>query len=254
MLRQAATVSEIEMITHDLRPAAPVPKPPYCAALAEAGLAAPVPVAVAPSANWGRVESAVKLVRIVMAVVGVLVIGGVAVVIVLVASRTDDTVTVPDFGSTPGLGNPVEEPNVLSKRGLADLVGEIEAQTGSSEEFEAVLYPTYAVVDVPVDPRSGREASYFWDGELREWGSKGTTDSERFDLGTIRPRVVVGLVEQAKARVEDPSSWYAIVRAPRDATEKTWIWGYATNEFGEPGYVGGDRRGTVTWDPMPESA
>jgi len=159
MLGQAATVSEIDMITHDLRPPTPVPQPPYGAALAEAGLAAPVPVAVASSATWGRVESAFKVVRIVMAVVGVLVIGGVAVVFALVASRIDDTVTVPDFGSTPKLGNPVEEPDVLSKRGLADLVGAIEAQTGSSEVFEAVLYPTYAVVDVPVDPSSGREAS-----------------------------------------------------------------------------------------------
>ena len=103
---------------------------------------------------------------------------------------------------------------MLSPEGFADLVAALEEETGSSTVFEAVLYPGYAVVNVPVDATSARSHSFYWDGELDESGSKSTTTYERFDLADIDPTVVVSVVDQARAKVEDPQTWYSIIRAP----------------------------------------
>ena len=80
--------------------------------------------------------------------------------------------------------------------------------------FEAVLYPEYAIVDVPVDATTNREHSYYWDSDLEETGSKSTTDYRRFDLADVDANVVVSIVDGARAKVEDPQSWYSIIRAP----------------------------------------
>ncbi len=62
--------------------------------------------------------------------------------------------------------------------------------------------------------------------------------------------MVVSLVDQARACVDDPESWYAILRRPDDEHDDgTWISAYASNEFGESCYLGGDREGAITWQP-----
>jgi hypothetical protein len=138
---------------------------------------------------------------------------------------------------------------VFSESGLADLVAALEEETGSSTVFEAVLYPAYAVVDVPVDATSGREMSLYWDGDLEESGSRGTSDDERFDLAEIDADVVVSAVEQARGRVDDPESWFAIVRAPGEHDHGTWIYGHSGSQYQESGSLGTDLAGVVTWDP-----
>lgn len=47
----------------------------------------------------------------------------------------------------------------------------------------------------------------------------------------------------------DPESWYAIIRAPGEHDNGTWIYGYSSNQYQESGYLGTDRAGVVTWDP-----
>ena len=58
--------------------------------------------------------------------------------------------------------------------------------------------------------------------------------------------MIVDLVEQARANVEDPTSWYAILRAPDE--DRTVVWAYASNEYSESEYLGARRNGTITYD------
>ena len=139
---------------------------------------------------------------------------GVIAIIAAIVSGVQSAVSDGDLPVTPGADPGRGEVNVLSAEGFADLVAALEEETGSSTVFEAVLYPGYAVVGVPVDATSDREHSFYWDGDLEETGSKSTTAYERFDLADIDPTVVVSVVDQARAKVEDPQSWYSIVRAP----------------------------------------
>ena len=107
-------------------------------------------------------------------------------------------------------------------------------------------------MQVPVDATTNRYEYRYWDGSLDEATSKSTTDYTRFDLRDVDPDVIVGLVDEARSRVEDPTSWYAIVRQPDDEYDNgTWISAYATNEFGESAYLGGDQEGTSRGSPPP---
>lgn len=133
--------------------------------------------------------------------------------------------------------------NLLSRGGYSDLIDAIKAQSGSSKVFSVVLYPTYAVVDVPVDATSGREQSFYWNGVLDTFGSKGTTTDQRFDLNGFDADVIVRLVKKAVAGVDQPNSWYAILGAP--GTDGTEIRAIASNEFNESAYIFATRTGKI---------
>ena len=241
-LLQAQTMAEVQMLTHDLQlPKTPPPPAPY--GQAEVEVDTPVPVATTRRAGSSKALWLLLLLIPIGLVIGVIAI--IAAIVSGVSSATDED----DLPLTPGADPGRGEVNVLSADGFADLVAALEEETGSSTVFEAVLYPGYAVVGVPVDPTSEREHSFYWDGDLEETGTKTTTGYTRFDLADIDPDVVVSVVDQARAKVENPQSWYSIVRAPGESDNDTWIWGYATNEYGESGYLGSDKAGTITWDP-----
>lgn len=133
--------------------------------------------------------------------------------------------------------------NLLSRGGYSDLVDAIEAQSGSTKVFSVVLYPTYAVVDVPVDARSGREQSFYWNGVLDTFGTKGTTTDQRFDLNDFDADVIVRLVKKAVAEVDQPTTWYAILGAP--GSDGTAIRAFASNEFSETAYIFATRTGKI---------
>ncbi len=131
--------------------------------------------------------------------------------------------------------------------GYQDLLDAVEEETGATTAFSAVLYPTYAVVELPVDTTSQREEYWYWDGsDLEPNDSKSTSSFERTDLAQVDPAVIVDLIEQVQTLVEDPTSWYAIVRAPDD--DRAVVWAYASNEYSESEYLGARRDGTITYD------
>lgn len=139
------------------------------------------------------------------------------------------------------------EADVLSVGGYDDLVTAVESETGRTESFGAVLYPTYAVVELPVDATTQRETFNYWDGHvLRDQSSKSTSAVERFDLSSVDPAVVVRLIKKVRRLADDPTSWYAVVRAPDDSG--VMIWAYATNEYNETVYVAARRNGKVVAD------
>ncbi|WGX94238.1 hypothetical protein [Nocardioides sp. L-11A] len=139
-----------------------------------------------------------------------------------------------------------EEPQ--TDRGFDALVAALREETGSTLARNAVIYPDYAVVDVPYrpdDPADERELVYHWDGELGEPG-KDTGDDVVFDLADVDSAVLDGLCPQVEALVEDPETCYLMISGP-DPEDSTpaWISVYASNDFRQTAYVEFGLDGTV---------
>lgn len=132
----------------------------------------------------------------------------------------------------PGAGAP---PVVLSAEGLDALVRAVEARTGGSRVFSAVLYPEYAVTDIPVRAGSQDKQGLRWDGaELADFGPPGTAVTGRVDLAAVDGELLVRLVARAKRLVDDPTSWYVVVEGPPVAFDDdgTRIRAYAVGSTG----------------------
>lgn len=252
-LLRAHTLAEIDMLTRDLQPAAapahdPVPEPvpvvDYGPPLVPDG-PAPTSLAdfsIAPGAA-ARVAKLPKVLFLIPAVAVLVVVVGI-VAALLVGTSGD----VDDFSfESPEVA--VEQPvgEVLTVEGYDDLVAAVVEQSGRSQVFDAVLYPSYAVVSIPADATSEREESFYWDGtDLRSNQLKTMATTRRFDLGRVDGAVVIDLVERVRGLVADPTTWYAVIRAPD--TDRSMIWAYATDEYGESVYLGARRDGTVVYD------
>lgn len=199
----------------------PVPIPPYGAA--QALEPASLPKLRRPGGGGGMVGA------IVVGVIALAVIGGIAAGIGGIVAATG--------GDVPGFS----KPDAQSAEGLADLVDDVEERTGGSELFHAVIYPEYASVDLPVDARSQRYETSYWDGDLSEDGSKGTSSYGRFDLADVDAQVMQDAIDVAKSLVEDPNSWYASIGtgfvSSGEKGGRPTISAYASNEYSESVYV-----------------
>ncbi|WP_148615551.1 hypothetical protein [Nocardioides rubriscoriae] len=155
---------------------------------------------------------------------------------------------LPDYAPSPGA-----PPEVLSPGGYADLVAAVGRRTGGTQVFEAVLYPAYAVVTVPVDATSARSSSLYWDGAFDDFGPSSTASSERVDLAEVDPAVLGRLVRRAEKLVEDPTTTYVIVRGRSTVFDDDGarVLAYATNQFNETGYLAARLDGTVVRRVVP---
>ena len=237
-LKHAQTATEVRMLVQDLAPTPPVPYgPPSPGAPPSYPTLADVRAMTADGTKVSKKVFILPLIAVVIFVVGL--IGG----IVALTNALGD-----GGGGIGGIGGGDPAPaDVLSEQGYADLLDAIEAETGGTVAFSAVMYPTYAVVELPVDATSNREEYWYWDGhDLSRNDVKSTSSWDRVDLATVDAAVVVDLVEKVQHNVEDPTSYYAIVRAPDD--DRAVVWAYATNDYSETAYLGARRDGTVTYD------
>ncbi|GAA3543971.1 hypothetical protein [Nocardioides daeguensis] len=135
-----------------------------------------------------------------------------------------------------------------SDKGFDALVAALKEERGSTLVRNAIIYPDYAVVDVPYkldDLTDEREISYYWNGELSE-STKGTGDEETFDLADVDSSVLDGLCVQVKALVEDPTdcSIYISKPSPEDTTPE-WIRASTSNEFNQSASIEFALDGTV---------
>lgn len=166
-----------------------------------------------------------------------LAIGGVAVVGV----ATTLIVVLSGGGDDPG-----KQPQ--TDKGYDAMVRALEEETGSTLARNVVVYPEYAVIDVPYKPdvpSDKREISYYWDGDLRE-STKGTGDEELFDLSRVDSSLLDGMCDQAVALVEDPGDCSLYIAKPDpDDTTPEWIRASVSNEFGQSGSVEFALDGTV---------
>ncbi|WP_243056663.1 DUF1707 domain-containing protein [Nocardioides sp. SR21] len=255
-LQLAQTLDEIRMITHDIQSSAPeVPEAPAADPIPLAQPAEPPPYvpygppATTPEADFPtlqQVQAAQGTPKLSKAVVLV----PLAVVLVIAVALIGGIVALAGEGSEEGsgpLGLGSEPVDVLSEDGYRDLLDAVRNETGDTTAFSAVLYPTYAVVELPVDATTQREAYWYWDGsELTDNDTKSASSFPRTDLAQIDAALIVDLVEQVRTKVEDPTSWYAIVRAPD--SDRAVVWAYASNEYQESEYIGARRDGTITYD------
>jgi len=134
--------------------------------------------------------------------------------------------------------------DVFSDSGYAEMLEDIEEATGSTEAFSLVMYPDYASLELPTQAQGKRYISYRYGGTLDEF-SKGTvTEDVRFDLSDLKPRVLRDLTAEARTLVEGPINSYVIVR-PGVIDQKVRINAYASNDFGESGYVVAQLNGRI---------
>ncbi|WP_395692229.1 DUF1707 domain-containing protein [Nocardioides sp.] len=210
-------------------PAQPPPHVPY-------GSPMPTP---APTASSARVSKRLLLVPLVgVVVVAVLAIGGITAIVNAIRDNTTS-------GVLGALDH--QDANVISVQGYTDLLDAVREQSGSTTAFSAVLYPTYAVVELPVDHRTAHEEYWYWDGsELTSNDIKSSSSFPRTDLASVDPQVVVDLVRKVRSKMPDEDTWYAIVRAPDESGAA--VWAYASNDFGDTVYLGARPDGRITWD------
>jgi hypothetical protein len=250
-LRRAQTMAEIHVHTRDLLPDETAYEPGEEAETAAAA-APPPPVSYGPGptgesryptleevtarSEGGKLPKAVFIIPFAAVIVVAVAIIGSLFVFTDVSEQVQEATGV-DEGTSK---------DVLSAEGYADLVAAVQEQSGGTEAFDAVLYPEYAVVSLPVDDHTKRYRSWYWDGGSLATSSQGTASSPRFDMGGVDAAVLVDLVGQVQELVEDPTSWYVIVRAP-DA-DGAMLWAYASNEFAETAYLGAKPDGTISYD------
>jgi hypothetical protein len=254
-LRAAQTGTELDIVTRDLLPdgVAPVPQVNY-GPQGSGGAAG----AGTPSVEALAKATTIKIPKIAFllpAIVGIAVIGAFAAgIFAFVDSAVETVGGGPGNSQTyaPGV-EPEDGVNVLSARGYTDLLDALRERTGSTESFSAVLYPTYAVVELPVDGTSQRSDRFYWDGrDLESQNSLGTSTEERYDLEEIDPAVMVALLDKVRARVEAPTTWYAVISAPGD--DRAVLTVYATNAYSESAYLQATVDGTITYESTPTPA
>lgn len=131
----------------------------------------------------------------------------------------------------------VDDGEPQTAEGFAEMVDELGEETGGTEVFRAVIYPGYAVLDVPVADDE-RYVSHRWDGSFTE-STKSTSDDTRFDLADIDPTRFEEMCAEVVSLVEDPGDCYLIVEHPDESTdpEQGWISAYVSNEFSQGGYI-----------------
>jgi hypothetical protein len=272
-LRHAQTLQDIELAVRDLRAAGPTPPPvvtpiPAMGTGQTAGTPGqPWPlVSYGPGSTAGSADAA-EIARVVGK--GGKVIGGVIAFVVLIsvvvpiagviiaffAARdsfpdfgdlgpTDETTYLP--GQTPG-GNGV---NVHTVDGYQDMVDALKDETGQSYTFTTVIYPRYAVLEVPTGVND-RYQNFYWDGDtLALNDSRGTTSECQVDLDLVEPQQMVDMLTTVRARLDSPDSWYVVIGCLSDAPQ---ISAYASNDFGESTYVVEALDGTVVYDSEGEA-
>lgn len=189
---------------------------------------------------------------LISAFLAILVIGAGAVAVRTFVAGSSTSTSSATAGSDEVVEDPARDqepspPDVLSPDGFADLVAAVEASTGTTVVFRAVLYPEYASVDVPVDPTSKRQMSLSWNGELSDSDRLGTSSYERVDLADLDAEVFDGLLRKARKRVDEPTSTYVIIEGASSGRElDARILAYASNEYSEGAYVAATLDGTVT--------
>jgi hypothetical protein len=262
-IKNASSQQDVDIVVRDLQAPAPA------AAATTATVAPPAPTAGQPwplvnygpgqgqtasadltqltktGGKWvGGIIGLVVLISVIVPIVGV-VIGLVSAKDTFddfsFAEPTDETTYLP--GQDPG----EHGVNVHPIAGFEDLLAAVEEETGSTQVFDATLYPRYAVLSIPESPTGKRYRSWYWDGRtLVQNDFKNTTDDPRMDLSVVDPGLLVTLLEDVRGRIEDPTSWYVSIDSI--PTQGPQIAVYATNEYGEGAYVLTDLEGNITYE------
>jgi len=265
-LNSAQTMQDIDLVVRDLRAPAP-------AAPATIAPVAPTPTGQPPASgqpwplvNYGPGSSSSGVTSVAtVAGKGGKAIGGIIAAIIVIAVIVPIAGAViaffaardsfPDFGSIgptddttylPGQAPGKDGVNVHTVDGYQELVDALREESDATYAFSAVLYPRYAVLEVPTGTNN-RYQNFYWNGEELELQDiKGTTDDAQVDLSLVDAQMVVDCLNTVRGRVDTPDSWYVVIgdsfgQGPQMSC-------YASNDFGETTYISQTLDGTVVYD------
>lgn len=252
-LQAARTRTDLDVVLGHLRgeldaavtPTGPAMSPPL-----------PTVSVSSPELGTGRPSGSKAVVGLVTVLVAVVAAVGVMVfAVTLLSGVSSDSTSSSGVGQgADPAGQPAPDgqpadpaagpPSVLSRAGFADLLAAVRSETGGTRVFDATLYPEYAVLQLPVDSESRRQQYYRWDGvDLEPAGSFGQASDPRIDLRDVDVKRMLRLSQQIRKQVEEPDSWYVILRSP-DAFGGS-MYAYANNKFREGGYIAATLDGTA---------
>jgi len=265
-LRGAQTMQDIDLAVRDLR--APGPGAP-----ATIAPMAPTPTGQPPASgqpwplvNYGPGAGSAGVTDVTTAVGnGGKAIGGIIAAIILVAVVVPIAGAViaffaardsfPDFGDIGPTDDttylPGQEPgksgvNVHTVDGYNDMVDALGDETDATFAFSAVLYPQYAVLEVPTGTNN-RYQNFYWNGEELELQDvKGTSDDGQVDLSLVDPQMMVDCLNTVRGRLDTPDSWYVVIGDSFGQGPQMGC--YASNDFGETTYISQTLDGTVIYD------
>jgi hypothetical protein len=265
-LRGAQTMQDIDLAVRDLR-AAPPGAPPTIAPVPPLSTGQQPPGGQQwPLINYGPGAGSSGSTEIATAVgKGGKAIGGILAAIILVAvvvpiagaviafvaardsfpdfggiAPTDDTTYLP--GQAPGK----DGVNLHTVDGYNDMVAALRDETDATYAFSAVIYPRYAVLEVPTGTNN-RYQDFYWNGEELELQDiKGTTDDGQVDLSLVDPQQLVDMLNTVRDRMDTPTSWYVVIGDSFGAEPQ--ISAYASNDFSESTYLIEGLDGTVIYD------
>ena len=266
-LHRAQTMQEVDLAVRDLRAAPPqapptiAPVPPTATGQGSGGQQWPL-VNYGPGAGGagatdiatavGKSGGGKAIGGVIAAIILVSVIVPIAGAVIAFVSARD---SFPDFGSigpsddttyAPGQAPGKDGVNVHTVDGYHELVDALKDETDATYAFSAVLYPRYAVIEVPTGTNN-RYENFYWNGEDLELEDiKGTTDDAQVDLSLVDAQLMVDCVTTVRDRMDNPESWYAIVSDSFGTGPQ--ISCYASNDFGESTYISETLDGTVVYD------
>jgi hypothetical protein len=265
-LRGAQTMQDIDLAVRDLRAPAPA-APPTIAPMAPTPTGQPPAGGQSwPLVNYGPGAGAAGVTDVATATgKGGKAIGGIIAAIILVAvvvpiagaviaffaardsfpefegiGPTDDTTYLP--GQEPGKSGV----NVHTVDGYTEMVDALRDETDATYAFSAVLYPRYAVLEIPTGTNN-RYQNFYWNGEELELQDiKGTTDDAQVDLSLVDPQQMVDMLNTVRGRLDNPENWYVIIGDSFGSGPQ--ISAYASNDFSESTSITETLDGTVVYD------
>lgn len=162
-----------------------------------------------------------------------------------------DPGTSPSPGATPSKGSTTTGDYSLTAAGIRGFLATYQNKFGTPRVVDLVMYPDYAVVDVPVAGGRGRQASWIY-RPSSGWTSAGGVRAVFPGSGTVNTRrlnvdALVRNIARARAtlKVETPTTTYVILRFIRriDAVPAVDI--HVANNFQESGYLATTLTGRV---------
>jgi hypothetical protein len=167
--------------------------------------------------------------RLVMGLVGLGILTSIVVGVMLAVAST--------VGDGSVLGG--DEAALHTASGFDEFVADAREEFGTTRVASVVVYPTYAVVSVPVADEPRHLESVYYDGSFDEPSAGGTrqADDALVDLADIDGNVVAQLVDQAPVAlgVPDPTTVYAIVETWGDPAQPA-LSVYASDSY-DNGYL-----------------
>ena len=162
---------------------------------------------------------------------------------VLPPAQTDDTTRTEPSGASSTAPRVPSGDYGLTTKGLTAFLATYATKFGTTKVVDLVLYPQYAVVDVPVAGGRGRQAGWLYrkDSGWTSFGGVRAVFPGATTIDTTRLNVAALVRNVARARrtlnVEDPGITYVVLRFVPPSDRVAGVDIHVSNRFSESGYL-----------------